>query len=180
MQRDTRILCAQHARGFLSALLHPGYYGAQPPLVGWVGEPPVGPSLQHHGRQRHLPWSRFPMKCLLTILLLNMLMMVHASAADDVLARIRERDRLIVSVKNEGKPERAAHKDPAHFNKREFELDLAHAIAAMLRGAPEKVEFALMRKPDRMTAVADGRVDIAISMLRPGEGQRARVEYSRP
>ena len=120
------------------------------------------------------------MKCLLTILLLNTLVSAHAGAAEDVLARIRERDRLIVSVKNEGNPARAAHKDPAHFNKRDFELGLAHAIAAKLLGAPEKVEFRLMRKPDRVPAVADGRVDIAISMLRPGKSQRAKVEYSRP
>jgi|LNFM01.1.fsa_nt_gb putative glutamine transport system substrate-binding protein len=120
------------------------------------------------------------MKSLLTILLLNALLMTQASAADEVLARIRERDRLIVSVKNEGNPARAAHKDPAHFNKRDFELAIARALAAKLLGDPAKLEIKLMRKPERVPAVVDGRVDLAISMLRPSAGLREQVDFSRP
>jgi aspartate/glutamate/glutamine transport system substrate-binding protein len=120
------------------------------------------------------------MKSLLTILLLHALLMTQAAAADDVLARIRERDRLIVSVKNDGNPARAAHKDPAHFNKRDFELAIARAVAAKLLGDPAKLEIRLMRKPERVPAVVDGRVDLAISMLRPSAGLRAQVDFSRP
>jgi ABC-type amino acid transport substrate-binding protein len=104
----------------------------------------------------------------LALKLLLLLSVVARSpvALADALDRIRERDQLIVAVKNEGNPDRAAHKDPAHFQKRNYELALAGAIAARLLGEPGKLRIETLRKPERLPAVVDGRVDIGLSMFR--------------
>jgi ABC-type amino acid transport substrate-binding protein len=102
------------------------------------------------------------------------------AGATDGLARIRARGVLVVSVKNDGNPDRAAHKDPAHFNKRAFELEIAREIARRLLGDPSRVEFRTMPKPARLAALVDGRVDLVISMLAPTADDRQRVDFSRP
>lgn len=112
------------------------------------------------------------------LLLLNLAGL--SAAAADTLERIRERGHLRVAVKNDGNPDRAAHKDPAHFDKRDFEVDLAHALAAALLGDASKVEFVMVRKPERIPAVASGKVDLAISMLRPEPRHLAEVDFSQP
>lgn len=113
-------------------------------------------------------------------LLLAGLLFVTPSVSADALARIVSRDRLLVAVKNDGNPNRAAHKDPAHFDKRDFEIELARAIAARLLGDSAKVEFVMVRKPERIPAVASGKVDLAISMLRVTPERRAQVDFSEP
>ena len=89
----------------------------------------------------------------------------RVAAANDA-AAILARGKLIVSVKNAGANAQAEHKGPARFEKRGMELELAHAIAARLLGDPRKMEFKMMRKPQRLQAIADGTVDLGISMLR--------------
>lgn len=64
----------------------------------------------------------------------------NATAANDPTA-IRARGRLIVSVKNQGANAQSAHNDPAHFEKRGMELELAHALAARLLADPQKIEL---------------------------------------
>lgn len=113
-------------------------------------------------------------------LLLFALTLLAQPAFADALARIQHRDKLLVAVKNEGNPDRAAHKDPAHFDKRDFELELARAIAAKLLGDPAKIEFVTFRKPDRIPAVASGKVDLAISMLRASPRNLQQVAFSQP
>lgn len=102
-----------------------------------------------------------------------------AAAANDP-AAIRARDRLIVSVKNEGANSQAGHKDPAHFEKRGMELELAHAFAARILGDPQKIELKMMRKPQRLQAIADGKVDLGISMLRITAENALKVDFSTP
>lgn len=111
------------------------------------------------------------------LLLLNF---AGSAAAADTLERIRERGHLRVAVKNDGNPDRAQHKDPAHFDKRDFEVDLARALAAALLGDASKVEFVMVRKPERIPAVASGKVDLAISMLRPDPRHLEKVDFSQP
>jgi ABC-type amino acid transport substrate-binding protein len=103
----------------------------------------------------------------------------NALAANDP-AAIRARGRLIVSVKNEGANALAAHKDPAHFEKRGMELELAHAFAERVLGDAQKVEFKMMRKPQRLPAIADGSVDLGISMLRVSVESAQTVDFSTP
>ena len=86
---------------------------------------------------------------------------VAAAHADPALDRIAARGYAVVSVKNEGRRRQDAHKDPAHFQKRDFEVALAREIAAALPGDPKKLELRMMRRPERLPAVAEGRVDQA-------------------
>ncbi len=103
----------------------------------------------------------------------------HVIAANDPDA-IRARGRLIVSVKNEGANALSAHKDPAHFEKRGMEIELARAVAARVLGDAQKIEFKMMRKPQRLPAIADGTVDVGISMLRVSAENAQTVDFSTP
>ncbi len=100
--------------------------------------------------------------------------------ADPALARIKARGSLIVSVKNEGERQQAAHKDPAHFAKRDFEIGIARALAAHLTGSADTLELRQMRKPLRLPAVVSGEVDLAISMFRVTPEAAVQVEFSTP
>ena len=85
---------------------------------------------------------------------------------DDLLlseAQIRVRGKLIFSVKNDAKHE---HKDPAHYQKRGFEVDLVHAIARRLFGDESRVELRLLARPVRLPMLAAGAVDLVVSMVR--------------
>lgn len=93
--------------------------------------------------------------------------------------QIRARGRLIVSVKNEGVPQPALHRDPAHFQKRGFELELARAIAARVVGSADKLELRLLPRRERVPALLAGKVDLVISMIRvqPTEGVAFSIPY---
>lgn len=100
--------------------------------------------------------------------------------AGNSLADIQTRGRLVVSVKNIGSEQHSKHKDPAHFEKRGVEIELAHAIAARALGDPNKLEFKMMRKPLRIPAVTNGDVDIAISMGHVTPTAKKKVDFSMP
>jgi putative glutamine transport system substrate-binding protein len=101
-----------------------------------------------------------------------------ASAATP--SEIRARGKLIVSVKNEGAPSPASHKDPAHFLKRNFEVALAHALAKEIVGDPDKLELKLMPRAARLFAVAEDRVDLCISMIAITDERKQQVDFSAP
>jgi len=107
------------------------------------------------------------------------LVSVTALAASD-LAAIRARGQLIVSVKNEGHKEVEKHRDPAHFQKRDMEVAIARAIAAHILGSPDSLSLKMMRKPERLPAVARGDVDLGISMLRVTADNARLVDFSTP
>src|SRR5262249_43402397 len=86
-----------------------------------------------------------------------------ASAA--TVDEIRARGRLVVSLKREGAAAPSVHHDPAHFQKRNFEVALARAIAKKVLGDPERIELKTLPRAVRLFAVADGRVDLCISMI---------------
>lgn len=100
--------------------------------------------------------------------------------ADPALDRIKARGRLVVVVKNEGERRQAAHKDPAHFAKRDFEIGIARAIAAQVLGSPDALELKLLRKRDRLTAVAAGEADLGLSMFAVTPEAAAKVDFSTP
>ncbi|MEZ5445846.1 MAG: transporter substrate-binding domain-containing protein [Gammaproteobacteria bacterium] len=93
---------------------------------------------------------------------------------------IRARDVLRVSVKNEGAVTRTEHNDPAHFQKRNFEIELAGHIARRILGDENKLDLQVFKRRYRLPAVADGTVDIGISMFRVDEENRALVDFSTP
>jgi putative glutamine transport system substrate-binding protein len=108
------------------------------------------------------------------------LLLLSSIAQASTLAEIRTRGTLIVSVKNEGAPEPAMHHDPAHFQKRNFEVELAHALAKRLLGDAQKVELKRMPRPVRLAAVAEGRVDLTISMIAITDERKRQVDFSKP
>ncbi|CAN0361596.1 unnamed protein product, partial [Phaeothamnion confervicola] len=107
------------------------------------------------------------------------LLSAGAFAAND-LASIRARGQLIVSVKNVGAKAVEKHRDPAHFQKRDMELAIARAIARHILGSADALTLKMMRKPERLPAIARGDVDLGISMLRVTPANAKLVDFSTP
>src|SRR2546430_14538371 len=99
------------------------------------------------------------------------------AAQADKLAEIRARGRLVVSVKNDAKH---PHKDPAHFDKRGFEVELAHALARKLVGDESKLELRMLSRPVRLPMVIAGSVDLVVSMIPVTKESSAQVDFSHP
>ncbi|MCC6709365.1 MAG: transporter substrate-binding domain-containing protein [Gammaproteobacteria bacterium] len=116
-------------------------------------------------------------RLLFAILLCSVTVSVLAANS---LATIRARGQLIVSVKNVGDKAVEKHRDPAHFQKRGMELAIARAIAKHILGSPEALSLKMMRKPERLPAIARGEVDLGISMLRVTPGNAKLVDFSTP
>ncbi len=98
-------------------------------------------------------------------------------------AKIREikaRGMLVVSVKRDAWGQGHVNKDPAHFQKRGFEIDLAKALAKRLLGDEAKLELKLYRKPDRIPALRRDEADLVISMLPVTDEAKAQADYSDP
>ena len=102
------------------------------------------------------------------------------AAADAAIERITARGRLVVVVKNAGERRQSAHKDPAHFAKRDFEIGLARAIAQQLLGSADALELKLVRKPERLPAVANGEADLGLSMFAVTPEASQLVDFSVP
>jgi putative glutamine transport system substrate-binding protein len=96
------------------------------------------------------------------------------------LAEIVARGKLIVSVKNQGPASPELHKDPAHFQKRNYELEIARAIAKKLMGDEHKLELKLMPRPTRLPALTDGKVDLVVSMIAVTEERAKLIDFSKP
>jgi putative glutamine transport system substrate-binding protein len=108
------------------------------------------------------------------------LLSLSSVAQAATLAEIRSRGKLLVSVKNEGAAAPSTHHDPAHFQKRNFEVELAHALAKRLLGDAQKLELKLMPRAVRLVAVAEDRVDLTISMIAVTDERKKQVDFSRP
>jgi aspartate/glutamate/glutamine transport system substrate-binding protein len=100
-----------------------------------------------------------------------------ARARGDKLADIRARGTLVVSVKNDAKH---AHKDPAHFDKRGFEVELAHALAKKIVGDESKLELRMLARPVRLPMLATGSVDLVVSMIPVTPENAAQADFSHP
>ena len=93
---------------------------------------------------------------------------------------IRARGVLRVAVKNQGSLNRVEHNDPAHFQKRGFEIELAKAIAAKILGSGNKIDLKMFKRRQRLPAVADGTVDLGIAMFAVNEDDQRLVDFSHP
>jgi putative glutamine transport system substrate-binding protein len=100
-----------------------------------------------------------------------------AAARADKLAEIHARGRLIVSVKNDAAH---PHKDPAHFDTRGVEVELAHALAKKLVGDASKLELRMLARPVRLPMVVAGTVDLVVSMIPVTPENAAQVDFSHP
>jgi putative glutamine transport system substrate-binding protein len=97
----------------------------------------------------------------------------------DALPGIRARGKLIVSVKNQGAASPSLHKDPAHFQKRNYEIAIARALAKKIFGDDQKLELKLMPKRTRVPALVDAQVDLVVSMLAARDDDPL-VDFSQP
>ena len=113
---------------------------------------------------------------MIAVLALAMICAAPTSRLDE----IRARGKLIVAVKNEGTKIAAAHKDPAHFQKRNFELKLAERLAKDLLGDEKKLELVILPRGERLSAVAKGDVDLVISMIQVNDANKSVVDFSVP
>jgi putative glutamine transport system substrate-binding protein len=116
------------------------------------------------------------LRLVVAVLLAAALLPAGAARADQ-LAAIRARDRLVVSVKNDA---HHPHKDPAHFDKRGFEVELAHALAAKIVGDASKLELRMLARPVRLPMLAAGNVDLVVSMIPVTPENAAEVDFSHP
>jgi aspartate/glutamate/glutamine transport system substrate-binding protein len=91
--------------------------------------------------------------------------------------QIRARGKLVVSVKNDANH---AHKDPAHFQKRGFEVELAHLLARHILGDESRVELKILARPLRLPFLANGAVDLVVSMIPITADNTSNVEFSHP
>lgn len=92
---------------------------------------------------------------------------------------IRNRGMLIVSVKKDESPT-GEHRDIAHFQKRDFEISIAKAIAKKLLGDENKIEVKMFSRADRVPAVERNEVDLAISAISSTEDFMKIVNFSDP
>src|SRR4051812_19199755 len=97
--------------------------------------------------------------------------------ADAKLDEIRARGRLVISVKNDAK---RVHKDPAHQQKRGFEVELAHALARRIVGDESKVELRILSRPTRLPMLGVGAVDMVISMIPINAENQKLYDLSHP
>jgi aspartate/glutamate/glutamine transport system substrate-binding protein len=109
--------------------------------------------------------------------LLAVLLLSGNALADGRVDQIRARGRLIVSVKNDAK---RPHKDPAHFQKRGFEVELTRAIARRLLGDESKVELRILARPVRLPMLGVGAVDMVVSMIPVNAETSAQYDLSHP
>ena len=100
-----------------------------------------------------------------------------AASADGKLAQVRARGKLIVSVKNDAK---RVHNDPAHLQKRGFEIELAHVIARRILGDSDNVELRMFARPVRLPMLAMGAVDMVISMIPATADNATQCDFSHP
>ncbi|MDB4964971.1 MAG: amino acid transporter substrate-binding protein [Myxococcales bacterium] len=114
------------------------------------------------------------MRCAVAILLL---LAPALAGAEGKLAEIRARGKLIISVKNDAKK---PHKDPAHFQKRGFELELTHAIARHILADESRVEYRILSRPVRLPMLATGAVDLVVSMIPVTGENRGQCDLSHP
>lgn len=100
-----------------------------------------------------------------------------ASAKATELSKIRDRGHLIVGIKNNRPPFGFANSSGEIEG---FEIDIARRLAAELLGDENAIEFVPLSNVERLSAVLDDRVDIAIAAITLTEPRRRLVNFSDP
>jgi aspartate/glutamate/glutamine transport system substrate-binding protein len=98
-------------------------------------------------------------------------------ARADKVDEIRARGKLVVSVKNDAPH---VHKDPAHSQKRGFEVELAHALARRIVGDESKLELKILARPARLPFLVSGAVDLVVSMIPVTADNSSQCDFSHP
>ncbi len=93
------------------------------------------------------------------------------------LATIRARGYLIVAVQDEARP--LGWRD-AEGELQGFEIDIARRLAATILGKPEAIKLVPVANADRLPAVMDDRVDLAIAQITATPARARSVYFSDP
>ncbi|MGB7087263.1 MAG: transporter substrate-binding domain-containing protein, partial [Phormidesmis sp.] len=101
---------------------------------------------------------------------------VRAAAAAE-LSEIRDRGYLIVAVKNNRPPLGFIAEDGELSG---FEIDIARRLAEVLLGDASALRLVPVRNSDRLNAVIEDRVDIAIAAITITEPRRRIISFSDP
>lgn len=96
------------------------------------------------------------------------------------ITEIRQRGKLIVSTKKEGESSPSAHRDPAHFQKRNYEIAIVKAITQKLLGDEHKLEIRQLPLKGRIPALERDEVDLVISMLPITKERETQISFSHP
>lgn len=96
-------------------------------------------------------------------------------AAD--LDTIRARGHLVVGVREDWRPLSFRDRDGGLVG---LEIDIARGLAAAIFGNPEAVEFTVVANTDRLPAVLEDRVDVAIAGVTLTAGRQRLVSFSPP
>jgi polar amino acid transport system substrate-binding protein len=99
------------------------------------------------------------------------------SALGADLATIRARGYLIVAVKDDARP--LGWRD-AQGEWQGFEIDIARRLAASILGKPEAIKLVPVANADRLQAVMDDRVDLAIAQVTATPARARVVQFSEP
>lgn len=91
------------------------------------------------------------------------------------LSEIQQRGRLIVAVKENVRP--LGFRDD-RGNLQGLEIDLARRLAQQLLGDESAVTFVPVRNPERLPAVMEGRVDLAIARITATPSRSRLVDFS--
>lgn len=91
---------------------------------------------------------------------------------------IQERGYLIVAVKDNWEP--LGFRDDETGELIGLEIDIARELAASLLGDANAVEFVPVRNTERLDAVIDQEVDIAIAVVTANDTRRRIVDFSVP
>ena len=121
---------------------------------------------------------RFTWRLLLGMgLLLGMQVTVSPTAVSAELAEIEARERLIVAVKDNWYP--LGYRDTAG-NLQGFEIDVARRLALDLLGDAEAIELRPVSNVERVNAVLNGDVDIAIASITVTAQRQRIASFSLP
>ncbi|ATF11778.1 transporter substrate-binding domain-containing protein [Brevibacillus sp. HB1.4B] len=99
-----------------------------------------------------------------------------AAAGAGTLAKIKERDKLVVGVKYD--LNLFGLKDPATGNVEGFDIDIAKAIAKKVLGDENKIELKEVTSKTRIPMLKNGEIDAIIATMTITEDRKKEVDFS--
>ncbi len=102
--------------------------------------------------------------------------LLFSQASADQLDKIKQRDKIIIGIKNDYKPFGSLRPDGSLEG---FEIDLARFVGEQIIGSPEKVELVPVVASNRIELLNQGRIDVIVATL-GRTAERAKVlDYSK-
>lgn len=99
-----------------------------------------------------------------------------AMPSGSTMARIQKRGRLIAGVDQNSYL--WGYRDPGTGDLKGFDIDLVHEMARALFGDPDRVEFRTLNSAQRLTAAADGTVDLVAHSVTITCERKQQVAFS--